>query len=241
MIARSPWTRCTTVKMRPPAAWMARKVRVRLGSGSGSVQSGVVTVSRTQAGAMPRSARRLVAWRVSSTITAFVGLRRGWAVMHRAVGFGHLGGEAVDHGKRARPGRAWRRARFGQGAVLAVLAMLAAKGRLRVAPRGCALPRAEAARGAWWWRRPGRRNGVAAELKNMVEGEMWVDLIRDCAFGLELTPWLRERWLARPRAVTGSAIEHRFGMRRPAPSAPAACGPRMAKGGAGYLLKSFRS
>src|SRR5580704_13320134 len=35
-----------------------------------------------------------------------------------------------------------------QGPVLAVLAMLAAKRRLRVAPRGCALPLAAAARGA---------------------------------------------------------------------------------------------
>jgi hypothetical protein len=35
-----------------------------------------------------------------------------------------------------------------QGPVLAVLAMLAAKRRLRVAPRGCALPLTAAARGA---------------------------------------------------------------------------------------------
>ncbi len=46
------------------------------------------------------------------------------------------------------PDQAWHRARGHQGPVLAVLAMLAAKGRLRVAPRGCALPLTAAARGA---------------------------------------------------------------------------------------------
>ncbi len=46
------------------------------------------------------------------------------------------------------PDQAWHRARGHQGPVLAVLAMLAAKGRLRVAPRGCALPLTATARGA---------------------------------------------------------------------------------------------
>jgi hypothetical protein len=46
------------------------------------------------------------------------------------------------------PDQAWHRARGHQGPVLAVLAMLAAKGRLRVAPRGCALPLMATPRGA---------------------------------------------------------------------------------------------
>ncbi len=44
--------------------------------------------------------------------------------------------------------------------------MLAAKGRLRVAPRGCALPLTAAARGALSWCRPGRRNGAPTEQRN---------------------------------------------------------------------------
>jgi len=51
-----------------------------------------------------------------------------------------------DNGRE--PDEAWRRARGHQGPVLAVLAMLAAKRRLRVAPRDCALPLTAAARGA---------------------------------------------------------------------------------------------
>jgi hypothetical protein len=46
------------------------------------------------------------------------------------------------------PDQAWHRARGHQGPVLAVLAMLAAKGRLRVAPRGSALPLTATPRGA---------------------------------------------------------------------------------------------
>jgi len=53
--------------------------------------------------------------------------------------------------------------------VLAVLAMLAAIGRLRVAPRGCALPLTAAPRGTVRWCRPGRRNGVLAEQRNGVK------------------------------------------------------------------------
>jgi hypothetical protein len=58
-----------------------------------------------------------------------------------------------------------------QGQVLVVLAMLAAKRRLRVAPRGCALPLTAAARDALGECRPGRRNGTPTELRNMTVGE----------------------------------------------------------------------
>ena len=58
-----------------------------------------------------------------------------------------------------------------QGPVLAVLAMLAAKRRLRVAPRGCALPSTAVARGALCECRPGRRNGAPTELRNMAVEE----------------------------------------------------------------------
>jgi hypothetical protein len=53
-----------------------------------------------------------------------------------------------------------------------VLAMLAAKPRLRVAPRGCALPLTDAARGALRSCRPGRRNGVSAEQRNVMVGAL---------------------------------------------------------------------
>ncbi len=65
------------------------------------------------------------------------------------------------------PDRAWHRARGHQGPVLAVLAMLAAKGRLRVAPRGSALPLTATPRGALQTCRPGRRNGAPTELRNV--------------------------------------------------------------------------
>src|SRR5208282_1071437 len=54
-----------------------------------------------------------------------------------------------------------------QGPVLALLAMLAAKRRLRVAPRGWALPLTAAATGARRDCRPGRRNGAPTELRDM--------------------------------------------------------------------------
>jgi hypothetical protein len=47
-----------------------------------------------------------------------------------------------------------------QGPVLAVLAMLAARRRLRVVPRGCALPSTAAAHGTLLECRPGQRNSA---------------------------------------------------------------------------------
>jgi hypothetical protein len=59
-----------------------------------------------------------------------------------------------------------RHARSRQGPVLAVLTMLAAKMRLRVVPRGYALPLTAALRGAPYACRPGQKNGALTEQKN---------------------------------------------------------------------------
>jgi Protein of unknown function (DUF1493) len=64
------------------------------------------------------------------------------------------------------PNQAWHRARGRQGPVLAILAMLAPKPGLCVAPGCSALPLTAALRGALCCYRPGRRNGASTEQRN---------------------------------------------------------------------------